>query len=628
MAGLKTLLGLYPKTTDYEENRIDLQKEYDALLAYEASEDLKHFKALEEVVSSEKFKIRQQEILRLRYKGSNAFKKEKEFQQLHKSKDIKLYLKTLVSEELKLYNDLKDSDQLKRLNELEEFVKSKDFLTAKSHYKLSAKKRFALSDLGHTLEQYKDQSKSEDIKGYFKFVGHKLYPNFDKMKDSEQLKRYDELKSIVESHEFASKKHAVGKAEFNASEEGRQLEEYTQLSKTKEIKDFLKLEVSHQKKYYDKLHGSDQLAAYDDLEKFILSHDFKVQKSAILEKGFHDTDEYKKYHELEQLRNDHNLKIYFKFSKSKELSNFNTIDGSDKLKKYRELEEYLKTDEFTSQKEYLTKSPKLRWKESEEFAQLDEFERLKSSENIKWFFASFNHKKFDWFRTWKLSFNDEFEDGKLDTEKWLTRYYWGNEMIQKTYSLENEKHYISDGDNLDFSGSHLKIITRKESAEGLRWNPEMGFVPAHFDYTSGLINSGNSFRQQYGLFEAKIKFSKAPKLLNAFWMVGEQQIPHIDVVKANGKCNMGIQFTEESGFKKSLSRSKFSNDYYIYSMEWSAEKIIWKINGLEVASATQNIPQEPMYIAFSSGLYDDLPESHEQAMEIDWVRCYEIKSKA
>ncbi|HBH50093.1 MAG TPA: hypothetical protein DDX98_15720 [Bacteroidales bacterium] len=626
MAGLKTLLGLYPKTTDYEEKRIELQKEYNALLEFEKSDELKHFKELEETVTSEKFKIKQQEILRLRYKGSEEFNKEKEFQQLSKSKDIKLYLKTAVSEELAVYKQMSESDDLKRLKELEKFVQSEAFLKAKNHYKLSAKKRFEISDLGHTQKQYKQKSKSEEIKGYFKFIGHKLYPNFKEIKDSDKLRRFEELKALVESHEFTSKKHSMKKAEFKESEEGKLWDEFTQLSKAKDVKDYFKLNASHQKKYYDTLHDSDELHAYDDLEKFILSHDFKEQKKAIMEKGFHDTDEYKKFRELEQLKKDENMKIYFKFAKSKELSNYKQIDGSDKLARYHELDAYIKTDEFIDRKAYLTLKPKERWKQSEEYARLDEYNRLKDSEMIKWFFKDFSHKKFDWFRTWNLTFNDEFDGGKLDTKKWLTRYYWGEEMLHNTYSLLDEKHYISDGKNLDFTGSHLKIITRKEKADGLKWNPDLGFVPSEFEYTSGLINSGKSFRQQYGLFEAKIKFANAPKVLNAFWMVGDEQTPHIDVAKANGKCSVGIQ-TDTETFKKKLSRSKFSGNYFIYAMEWSADKITWSINGLEVASTSKNIPQDEMYVALSAGLYEEIQDGNIPAMEVDWIRCYEKTKK-
>lgn len=622
MAGLKTLLGLYPNTADYEESRIKLQEEYNSLVALRESDELAHYMQLEETVTSEKFKLKQKEILRLRYKGSDEYSKEKEFQRLAKSKDIKLYFSTSVSENLTLYYDIKESEQLKTYYELEEYIKSEDFLKVKNHYKLSPKKRFQLSDLGNTLYQFKQQSKTEEIVGYFKFIGHKLFPNFDKLKDSDRLKRYEELKTLIESHEFASKKHSLGKKEFKDSEEGRQWEEYIELSKAKDVKNYLKLEQSHLKKYYESLHGSDELLAYEELEEFTLSHSFIEQKKAIEDKGFHDTEEYKKLRELEQLKQDEKMKTYFKFAKSKELANFNLVQESEKLKRYKELEEFVKTKEFIEVKEYLTLAPKERWKMSEEFAKLEEFQSLKDSEKFKWYFANINNKKFNWFRTWIKTFDDEFDSGKLNKEKWLTRYYWGDEILNNTYSFENEKHYITEGKNLDFSGSHLKIVTRKEKAEGFSWNSELGLIPREFDYTSGLINTGKSFRQKYGLFEAKIKFADVPNLLNAFWMVGEKRTPHIDVAKANGKCSVGIQ-TDNSTFTKSLSRAKLSGDYFIYSIEWSAEKITWRINGLELTSTAKNIPQEEMYVALSAGLYEDLHDGNAPAMEVDWIRCYE-----
>lgn len=623
MAGLKTLLGLYPKTTDYEEKRIKIQKDFEELDKFSKSDDLARYKELEEVVTSEGFKLKQKEILGLRYKGSEEYNREKELQQLRKSKDIKLYHKTSVSENLTLYNKYHNSEELKKIKELEAFVSSDEFLKVKNHYKLPAKKRFEMSDLGHTLKQFEEQSKSEEIVGYFVFVGHKLFPNFDKIKDSDTLKKYEELKAIVESHEFTSKKHALSKEEFAASEEGAQYSEYQALVKSAEISNYLKAEELPQKKYYDSLHGSDQLAAYEELEKFILSHDFKEQQKSILDKGFHDTEEYKKSRELEQLQNDSNIKAYFKFIKSPELANYNKIKDSDKLKRLEELEELVKSDAFLSRKGNLSLKPKERWEKTEEFVQLDEYNRLKSSEQVKWYIKNLGNKKFDWFKKWNLTFSDEFSDGKLDREKWLTRYYYGEEMMNQSYSLADEKHYISDGNNLEFGGTHLKIITRKEMNEGIGWHPELGFIPRSFDYSSGLINTGKSFRQQYGLFEAKIKFSEMPELLNAFWMVGDAQKPHIDVAKANGKCSVGLQ-SDKVSFKKNLKRSKFSGKYFIYSLEWTAEKIVWKINGLEVASTNRDIPQTPMYVALSSGLYKDMKsEGKQPVMEIDWIRCYQ-----
>ena len=42
--------------------------------------------------------------------------------------------------------------------------------------------------------------------------------------------------------------------------------------------------------------------------------------------------------------------------------------------------------------------------------------------------------------------------------------------------------------------------------------------------------------------------------------------------------------------------SRYSNDYFIYTLEWTSDKLVWKINGAEVFSQTSDVPQEPMYV--------------------------------
>jgi len=52
----------------------------------------------------------------------------------------------------------------------------------------------------------------------------------------------------------------------------------------------------------------------------------------------------------------------------------------------------------------------------------------------------------------------------------------------------------------------------------------------------------------------------------------------------------------------------------------------WKINGVTIASSSQGVPQEPMYLILSSGLYKEIKGNNLPAsMEVDWVRCYKRK---
>ena len=73
----------------------------------------------------------------------------------------------------------------------------------------------------------------------------------------------------------------------------------------------------------------------------------------------------------------------------------------------------------------------------------------------------------------------------------------------------------------------------------------------------------------------------------------------------------------------SLSRNRYGSDFQIFSLEWTKDKLIWKINGVPIYSTTQGVPQVPMYINISSSLYQDVNGSVLPAeVDVDWVRCY------
>jgi len=71
------------------------------------------------------------------------------------------------------------------------------------------------------------------------------------------------------------------------------------------------------------------------------------------------------------------------------------------------------------------------------------------------------------------------------------------------------------------------------------------------------------------------------------------------------------------------SSGKFTGDFFIYSLEWSPEKIIWKVNEKVILAQTRGVPQEPMYLVLSAGITNGIPEHLLPSyMEVDWVRIY------
>jgi len=306
----------------------------------------------------------------------------------------------------------------------------------------------------------------------------------------------------------------------------------------------------------------------------------------------------------------------------KEYDEYIEYSGSEELARFQYLNKYLNSPEF----EEKDNDPNIDRAEIEKIK--NEFELLKTSPQLVRYLKSKSWEaKFAPVKAWKLAFEDHFSGNQLDTDKWLTRYYWGDQLLNNSYSLPGDQHCNTDGKNLSLSDSNLSILTRTEAAKGFIWNPASGFIPRDFSYTSGVINTGKSFRQAYGKVEAKIKVPKG-KAYHAFWLAGERMLPQINIFKYTGKNFYLGHFwgnaDDPKGIKKDNTKvtGAFAGKHYIFSLVWTPKHLEWSINGEVFKISQQGIPFEPMYIAFGSGVEDDVRLSSPLKLEIDWVRFY------
>ena len=336
---------------------------------------------------------------------------------------------------------------------------------------------------------------------------------------------------------------------------------------------------------------------------------------------FKDTEEYKKLLEYKRVKSSLEIKEYYSFKSSKEYANFLNTDGSTRLARYNELKDYVASQEFKERKAYLLE--RKRFEKTGMFRDIQEYEKLKKSDDILWYFKVKDSDKFDVLRKKELTFADEFEGDRLDTGKWLTNYYWGNKLLKDRYSVETDLQAFTEKENFEIRNSLLKIHTKPQKVTGKVWSVTTGFRTKEFNYTSGLINSGSSFKQKYGIFSAKIKLGN-PAARNNFWMLADKMTPHIDICRtSNGK--IWSDYLPASGANPFLSSigSRYANDFYIYTLEWTSDKLVWKINGEEIARYTSGVPQEPMYVLLAGGL--EKPINGMTTMEIDWVRIYQFR---
>lgn len=448
-----------------------------------------------------------------------------------------------------------------------------------------------------------------------------LTAEYEKLKsfvESEKLAKYNELHELVNSAGFQEKKKEIENLSYKNSEEYLKEKEFLSLKKSKDIVMYFRtLESSALKRFRD-LDGSEKIKKYEELKQLVSGSGFKERMKS---KDFEGSEDSKKLAEFRQMDSSVEIREYFKFKNSKEYANFLNIDGSTRLNRFNELKEYTGTKEFLERKAFLT--DKKRFEKTEEFKKLQEYITLKKDPDIIWFFKVKDSNKFDVLKNRELVFSDEFEGDKIDNKKWLTNYYWGEKLLHDRYSLDSDLHFYTEKDNFEIRHSYLKINTKPQKITGKAWSPEKGFTTKEFEYTSGLINTGASFRQKYGIFSAKIKLGD-PGARNSFWLVGEKITPHINIcTTGNGKIWFSL-FTPDGKQLKSKTGAKYAGNSYIFTLEWTASSLIWKINGVEAFRITENVPQEPMYINLAGGVTK--PISRMTSMEIDWVRVYVPKN--
>ncbi|HRR12363.1 MAG TPA: glycoside hydrolase family 16 protein [Tenuifilum sp.] len=322
---------------------------------------------------------------------------------------------------------------------------------------------------------------------------------------------------------------------------------------------------------------------------------------------------------------------FLSLAKSKEVKVYLNKGGevTPSVSRYLELKSKVESAEFQNRKKYLLSKNK--FEQSEVYAKLVEYQRLQNSDKIKWFLSlERDSSKFNEIREWKLEFYDDFDSNAIDHQKWLTKFFWGDALLNKNYSFTTDKQNYTDK-NFEVKNSILRIVTRKEKSEGLGWDSKFGFVPKTYDYTSGVINTGHILRLKEGKVEAKIRLSCCPGVTHAFYMVGNTALPEIDIfIKTDIKPNSftGAYYTQKSNGKISKSISsiggvKCSQNFYILGVEWNGNYIVWSINGTPYKIEKNLTPDMPMYLVFASSVNSKIDDSKLPAyMEIDWVRCW------
>lgn len=308
------------------------------------------------------------------------------------------------------------------------------------------------------------------------------------------------------------------------------------------------------------------------------------------------------------------------------------LKESGKPAHFERLEAWVQSPEYESRMRMLkrfswkSRKPEEKWSSSEERRQMLEYKQLKKHRDLRRYYALLKDPVFNQYRRWKLTFEDRFSDLYPDLKKWIVRYYAGERFLKDSYGVGKDVQLFMPG-NVGFNEKGLCLEFRKEAIEGKYWDPKLGVVSRRYAYTSGMVNTALTFRQQQGRFEAKIRVDNS-EVEQCFWLAGDGLLPHVNIMKYSKQGYQSNCFTD---FNQSDDSDTFTGKplmlkpgYYIFTFDWTADKLVWKINDCVIKSSHNRLPDLPLFAVLSLGATANIAEEKAlpEKMQVEWVRFY------
>jgi beta-glucanase (GH16 family) len=231
---------------------------------------------------------------------------------------------------------------------------------------------------------------------------------------------------------------------------------------------------------------------------------------------------------------------------------------------------------------------------------------------------------------WKLVWNDEFNDSRVDLTKWeyeVNGDGGGNNELQY-YTARDTNSYTRDG--------VLVIQALKE-------------IYQNRQYTSARMRTRNKGDWKYGRFEIRAKLPYSPGIWPAIWMLptdweygGWPKSGEIDIMECLGHDPWKIYGTIHFGssvsahqqmggnYTRSTSSPSFAADFHVFVIEWDSTSVQWYVDSIKYYTAYKSSPFDKRFHLLLNvavgGNWPGNPNDYTifpQKMSVDYVRVYQ-----
>jgi beta-glucanase (GH16 family) len=226
---------------------------------------------------------------------------------------------------------------------------------------------------------------------------------------------------------------------------------------------------------------------------------------------------------------------------------------------------------------------------------------------------------------WMLVFDEECDGSALDPAKWVVERTDLAKATHEGHGLVStrlaENVVVSDG------LCHLRT-TRQERVPGFPWA------------TASIWTRG--FHQQYGYFEARIRYGRASGLNNAFWLdassreaSGGHGAVHFEIDINEGhypsQVNMSVHNWTNGHTQQGLSleaKNDLSLGFHVYGLLWTEQQLTWFMDGVPIHSEASSEVRGEMKILLSTAVLPWAGQISDRlngtSMDVDWVHAYQV----
>lgn len=165
-------------------------------------------------------------------------------------------------------------------------------------------------------------------------------------------------------------------------------------------------------------------------------------------------------------------------------------------------------------------------------------------------------------------------------------------------------------------------------------------TPSGREWASAIMSTRGRFAQQYGYFEARIRYDAGNGLWPAFWMnpADGSWPPEIDILEAYPNTTAWpwttrIYSTLHYGASNSTHEiitdlgTPVSGGWHTYGLDWRPGSLTFYFDGRKLGTITQDVPSKPFYLILNLAVGNwsasaDGSTPSPARMQIDWVRVY------